>query len=48
MGMHRHRQHRVDFMEWAPGIDYLGDRSALLVCYTAIINTLSSHKRMSS
>jgi hypothetical protein len=21
MGMHRHRQHRVDFMEWAPGID---------------------------
>ncbi|KAG8075748.1 hypothetical protein GUJ93_ZPchr0006g43795 [Zizania palustris] len=22
MGMHRHRQHRVDFMEWAPGARY--------------------------
>ncbi|OAY77721.1 1,4-alpha-glucan-branching enzyme 3, chloroplastic/amyloplastic [Ananas comosus] len=22
LGMHRHRQHRVDFMEWAPGVRY--------------------------
>lgn len=21
LGMHRHVEHRVDFMEWAPGLD---------------------------
>ncbi|RWV90218.1 hypothetical protein GW17_00047597, partial [Ensete ventricosum] len=38
LGMHRHRQHRVDYMEWAPGIittqlkySYLGARYCSLV-----------------
>uniref|UniRef100_A0A0A9DV10 Sbe3 n=1 Tax=Arundo donax TaxID=35708 RepID=A0A0A9DV10_ARUDO len=30
MGMHRHRQHRVDFMEWAP--EELPCKCSLLFC----------------